>query len=221
MNQQNNRFGLTLLTLIPVCVMWVIIFAWQPLNFWLLMTAAQITMITMALGLRGRHILPKAIPLKETAIGLGSALLLYAIFVVAHEISVWLFDFAKGDIQNIYAIRDQAQATWIALLLLFIIGPGEEIYWRGLYLKEYGDNLFVGVLLSTFLFTLWHISLWHIKGLTYQGGLIALVGGAYIMGILWCFISRKVQNISYCLIAHVFVNIFVFTGLFVQNSIRI
>ena len=55
--------------------------------------------------------------------------------------------------------------------------------------------------------------------MNYQGGFIALVGGAYIMGMLWCFISRKVQNIKYCIMAHVFVNFFAFTGLFVQNNI--
>ncbi len=109
--------------------------------------------------------------------------------------------------------------TGILVLIAAILnGLIEEIYWRGLYLKEYGNSLLIGLILSTLLFTTWHISLWYAKGIEYKGGLLALVGGAFMMGLLWSFISRKVKNIKICIIAHIIVNIFAFTELFVQNS---
>ena len=110
------------------------------------------------------------------------------------------------------------QTGILVLVVAILNGLIEEIYWRGLYLKEYGSSLLIGFILSTLLFTTWHFSLWYAKGIEYQGGLLALVGGAFIMGLLWSFISRKVKSIKICIIAHIIVNIFAFTGLFVENS---
>ena len=114
--------------------------------------------------------------------------------------------------------RLSLQTGILVLVVAILNGVIEEIYWRGLYLKEYDSSLLIGFILSTFLFTTWHFSLWYAKGIAYQGGLFALVGGALIMGMLWSFISRKVKSIKICIIAHIIVNIFAFTGLFVGNS---
>jgi hypothetical protein len=194
MNNKNNRFGLVLLTLVPVALMWVVIFAWQPLNFWLLMTLAQGGMITIALALRYQQIKPKGITLTETAIGLGSALLLYGIFFVANEVSVLLFDFARDDIQNIYAIRDQAQATWIALLLLFIIGPGEEIYWRGLIQGTLVERLgpVKGVLITSACYALVHVVAWNFM----------LLGAAAVCGLFWGLLYQWRKNIYTVILSH-------------------
>jgi membrane protease YdiL (CAAX protease family) len=106
----------------------------------------------------------------------------------------------------------------VVLLAAVLNGSIEEIYWRGLYLKEYGHSLPVGLGLSTLLFTTWHFSLWNAEGIVYQGGLPALMGGAFVMGLLWSFVSRSVKNIKMCLLAHIIVNICAFTGLFVENG---
>jgi hypothetical protein len=174
--------------------MWVVIFAWQPLNFWLLMTLAQCGMITMALALRYQRITEKKITLTEAAIGLGSALLLYGIFVVANEVSVLLFDFARNDIRNIYAIRDQAQATWIALLLLFIIGPGEEIYWRGLIQDTLVERLgpLKGVLIASACYALVHVVAWNFM----------LIGAAAVCGLFWGLLYQWRKNIFTVIVSH-------------------
>ena len=106
----------------------------------------------------------------------------------------------------------------LVLVSAVLNGTFEEVYWRGLYLEEFRNSVSVGLWVSTMLFTLWHFSLWFAKGVVYQGGLLALVGGAFVMGLLWSFVSRKLQNITMCIIAHVFVNVFAFTGLYVQNG---
>jgi hypothetical protein len=174
--------------------MWVVIFAWQPLNFWLLMTIAQCGMITAALAFRYEQIKPKKITLKETAISLGSVLLLYVIFVVANEISVFLFDFARDGVRNIYAIRDQAQAKWIALLLLFIIGPGEEIYWRGLIQSTLVERLgpLKGVLITSALYGLVHVVAWNFM----------LLGAATVCGLFWGLLFQWRKNIYTVILSH-------------------
>ena len=120
--------------------------------------------------------------------------MLYAVFVVANEISVWLFDFAKGDVQSIYAIRDQAQATWIALLLLFIIGPGEEIYWRGLIQDALVERLgpLKGLLIASACYALVHVVAWNFM----------LIGAAAVCGLFWGLLYHWRKNIYTVFVSH-------------------
>ena len=85
-------------------------------------------------------------------------------------------------------------------------------------LKEFENSFFFGFVVSSVLFGMWHISLWYLKGITYHGGFAALVGGAFAMGLLWSYSARKLKNITLCIYAHILVNIFAFTGLFVDNN---
>jgi len=110
-----------------------------------------------------------------------------------------------------------ATSALLAFMAIFN-GTIEEIYWRGLYTVEYKNDGRVGFFIPVFLFGAWHFSLWFARGLTYQGGAIALIGGASFMGLLWAWVTRSVGNIRACVLAHVLVNLFAFTGLFVENA---
>lgn len=107
--------------------------------------------------------------------------------------------------------------TVVAVVAL-LNGTIEEIYWRGLYITEYKNSWRLGFFISTFLFGAWHISLWFAPHIVYQGGAVALIGGAYFMGLLWASVARSVGNIRACMVAHILVNLFAFTGLFVENG---
>ena len=107
------------------------------------------------------------------------------------------------------------------VLLIFMAvlnGSIEEFYWRGLYLLEYRDNARIGFFLSTLLFGAWHFSVWSSRGVVYKDGIIALIGGAYVMGLLWAWVARSQGNIRAVLFAHILVNLFAFTSLFVDNG---
>jgi hypothetical protein len=111
----------------------------------------------------------------------------------------------------------------IGLIILgvsVINGTIEEIYWRGLYLKVFRQNRYFILIVSPLLFALMHGSFLAIEGIIYEGGALALVGGALFMGLLWSYVSFRSDRIDYCIAGHVFVNIFAFTGLFVENNIR-
>lgn len=106
------------------------------------------------------------------------------------------------------AVRLTVPTGVLVLTMAILNGSIEEIYWRGLYLKEFGNNIVIGLFLSTVLFGAWHFSLWFAKGIEYSGGLLALVGGAYLMGLLLSCSSRKIGNIRMCIVGPVFVNVF-------------
>ncbi len=116
-------------------------------------------------------------------------------------------------------VFDISLQNFVVILVISLInGLLEEFYWRGLYLVHYKNNLVTSVGISTVFFTLWHISLFILNGLVYHGNYLGLVGGAIFMGVVWSYVSQKTGNIFYLIIAHFFVNIFAFTGLFVENN---
>lgn len=106
----------------------------------------------------------------------------------------------------------------IIILISLINGTLEEIFWRGLYLIHFRHNTKIAIIFSSIVFGLWHLSLLSLKGIQYKGGFITLVGGALFMGFVWSFIAQKTGSIFYTITAHIAVNIFAFTGLFVGNN---
>jgi membrane protease YdiL (CAAX protease family) len=97
-------------------------------------------------------------------------------------------------------------------------GIVEELYWRGLYLREFADNALIGLWIATALFGGWHVSLYLVEGISFHGGFGALVGGATAMGLLWSYASRRLGNVAAATLAHVLVNAFTFTQLYIENG---
>ncbi|HZG51339.1 MAG TPA: CPBP family intramembrane glutamic endopeptidase [Pyrinomonadaceae bacterium] len=119
-------------------------------------------------------------------------------------------------------IKNLTLKTGLIILVVSIVnGTVEEIYWRGLYLRRYKENLYAVLIVSPVLFALMHFSFLAIKGMTYEGGAFALVGGALLMGLLWSYVSFKLNTIRHCIAGHIVVNICAFTGLFVENGLQL
>ena len=119
-------------------------------------------------------------------------------------------------------LPNAAELTLSTGLLLVIVvllnGSIEELYWRGLYLLEYPDNARIGFILSWLLFGAWHVSLWFARGVVYADGFLALVGGAYGLGLIWTWVARTNRNLRAVVPSHILVNLFAFTTLFVHNG---
>jgi membrane protease YdiL (CAAX protease family) len=115
-----------------------------------------------------------------------------------------------------------AQLTLSTGILLVIVallnGSIEELYWRGLYLLEYPENTRIGFILASLLFGMWHISLWFARGVVYKDGFLALVGGAYMLGLIWTWVARSNGNLRAVVPSHILVNLFAFTALFLDNG---
>jgi membrane protease YdiL (CAAX protease family) len=106
------------------------------------------------------------------------------------------------------------------LLIFFVIlnGTIEELYWRGLYLLEFPKDARIGFVVSLLLFGAWHISLWFARGIIYKDGFIALVGGAYGLGLIWTWVARSNGNLRAVIPSHILVNLCALTALFVDNG---
>lgn len=166
-------------------------------NFWLLMTCASLTLTTLAIifggwprlrFVRRETALGTGLRLdwREFLLGAGIAVVLWGVFWLGDKCSQLLFDFARPQVDMIYGIKSGTSSTLVGLLLLLIIGPGEEIFWRG-YVQEHLSERYspnVGFLLATAAYTLIHV-----PSLNFM-----LIMAALVCGIAWGGLYRLFPN---------------------------
>ena len=112
-------------------------------------------------------------------IGLGvlSALVLYGVFWGGNAISRAVFPAAATGIRAVYGFRQDASIIRIGLLIVFVIGPGEELFWRGFLQRRWQKRLGLqsGWLLAAGFYALVHIG----------SGNLMLVLSALVCGLYW------------------------------------
>ncbi|MBP2031720.1 membrane protease YdiL (CAAX protease family) [Clostridium algifaecis] len=192
MNNKNYKY-LTF-TLFTAAILWYLMFVIKPFNFWVEMSGSILLLILMAYfsnrdifsfgKIKWRHIL----------IGVLSAIALYVIFYAGNIISGYLFPFKNSQISSVYSNRSNANLKLIGLLLFFIIGPGEELYWRGFIQntlgKQFGENK--GYLFSVLLYAAVHIAT----------GNFMLIIAAFVCGLFWGWLYKKEKSIIPVIISH-------------------
>ncbi|MCR4612580.1 MAG: CPBP family intramembrane metalloprotease [Bacteroidaceae bacterium] len=176
-------------------LLWFVMFSpWTAplLNFWWSMTASACVLITMSLtGNKNtlRSLFP-SLSLRglgyEIVLGIVIAVVLWGVFWVGDKASQWMFDFARPQVDLIYGMKE-GNAPWlIALLLLFIIGPAEELFWRGYVQRTLSVRWSptVGFVVTTLIYTAVHI----------PSGNFMLIMAAMVCGILWGGLYRLVPQ---------------------------
>lgn len=163
---------------ILAAVLWFVMFSpWTApyVNFWLMMTLSGIILTAYAFWQGGRPQL--TFTWRQVAIGVALAVVLWGVFWVGDKVSQWLFGFARPQVDAIYTIKGGTSPVLIACLLLFIIGPAEELFWRGFIqrrlMARWGPN--AGFAVATLCYTLIHI--WSLN--------FMLVMAALSCGIIW------------------------------------
>jgi membrane protease YdiL (CAAX protease family) len=111
--------------------LWAWVFRGKQGNFWTRMTLGAGSLGLYALRSRPelREQLPRA---RDLLPGILSALGLYAIFQVGDPVARLVMPAGEEDIVAVYGLRALAPKPLITLLLVTVIGPSEELFWRGL-----------------------------------------------------------------------------------------
>ncbi len=159
-------------------------------NFWLTMTFSAIVLTTLALSLTKGDILSSLRcrkPMLQILLGVGIAFALWGVFWLGDKISSQIFGFARHQVDAVYLMKGGFPAWGIALLLLFIIGPAEEFFWRGFVQKTIADEIGSWKYSSdhAFLFTTLVYGFVHMPSMNFMLVMAALVAGA-----VWGFIYR-------------------------------
>jgi uncharacterized protein len=165
-------------------VLWYVMFVIKPLNFWLMMSFSTALLSLIVLWIGTPFNKPGEWTWTNAAIGIFSALALYGIFwtgnqmlILGEKLLPGLFSSRPENLAAIYGNRGALAPHWVALLLFFPIGFGEEFYWRGLVQKHFSCTLgrWRGFFLTTFLYTAVHFA---------TGNFVLLIA-ALTCGLFW------------------------------------
>ncbi len=192
-----------LIALLFAAVFWMLIFGLNVLNFWWGMAFAAGTLAVWSIILAGED--RKQLfefKLSYFIWGILSAIALYIIFWIGDLLSKSILPFASGQINTIYANNTLLNPWAIASLLLFCIGPAEEIFWRGMtqriLSKYFGAN--AGWILGAILYAAVH--LWSRN--------LILVMAAIIGGLYWGWLYKKFGSLWPGIISHALWDITIF-----------
>ena len=159
-------------------------------NFWITMAVAGVSLTTMALlfspevrtGVRTlfRRYTLRAL-LGQLLLGVALAALMWGIFWVGDKLSTLWFSFARPQVDSIYAMKHGLPPAVIALLLLFVIGPAEELFWRGYVQRTLAAHVGVD---GAFVLTAAVYTLVHVWSMNFMLIMAALVAGG-VWGLLY------------------------------------
>jgi membrane protease YdiL (CAAX protease family) len=123
-------------------------------------------------------------PLFQILGGIALALALWGIFWVGDKLSSMMFDFARPEVDAVYSMKNGIPQWSIAALLLVLIGPAEELFWRG-YVQRTFSRIFKGrqARFAAFLVTTVIYALVHVWSFNFMLVMAALVAGA-----VWGFV---------------------------------
>ena len=181
-------------TVLLATLFWFVTFYLTWASFWIKISVSAATLAILSLLLQPSRKERIRFDARAVALGLVSAAILYFIFWTGKTVSAMILPFSGGQIGGIY---DKGAGTpmWvIALLLFFVTGPSEELYWRG-YLQK---NLMMrfgqwqGWLLATAIYAAVHI--WSFN--------FMLVGAAAVAGAFWGAMYWRLKNLTPVIISH-------------------
>ena len=108
-------------------------------------------------------------------------------------ITVWMYP-------SVGLLAAPAKLLVIAIPVAIINGVCEELLWRGMYVKVFPNNKFLGMLYPSIGFALWHIS----PQLVFpaETGVWPFVASTFFLGISYSWISYRTGSIKWNAISH-------------------
>lgn len=167
-------------TVVLAAVLWAVMFS--PLtapyvNFWWMMTASALTLSILSTCFNRGWWHAVRFGWGEVLAGVGIAAALWGIFWTGDKVSSWLFDFARPQVDLIYGMKEGESLWLLSLLMLVLIGPAEEIFWRGYVQRTLSARWSpdAGFVVTTLVYALVHAASCNFM----------LVMAAAVAGVVW------------------------------------
>jgi uncharacterized protein len=187
-------FGILAATVTLANVLWFISFYLEWSVFWYKIggSAALLAGVSMLFQPESERNL--RFNTRTVFIGLASAAVLYGIFWVGKTVSTAILPFGARQIGEIYDKGTGTPPLVIMLLLCFVTGPAEEIYWRGFLQKNLMRRFgkFKGWALATAVYSAVHI--WSFN--------FMLIGAAAVAGAFWGALYWRFKDLSPAIVSH-------------------
>lgn len=91
----------------------------------------------------------------------------------------------------------------VSLVIGIAIGVSEEILWRGVYVRLFSDNFWLGYVYPSIAFGIWHIAPQSIAGNTQPGGALSFIVYATLLGLLYGLYTWKTGSIRDTTLSHI------------------
>lgn len=161
-------------------VLWTIMFSpWTSphINFWVMMTCSGLVLTTYSTWAQKEWWKDVKFDATNIILGLTLAAALWVVFWIGDKLSTLMFDFARPQVNLIYGMKEGENPWVLTFLMLFIIGPAEEIFWRAYiqnsFSKRWNPN--IGFIVTTLVYSLVHISKFNFM----------LIMAALVAGVIW------------------------------------
>lgn len=206
----------TILFLSIAALLWFVMFSpWTAplINFWSSMSLSAVILCILSFYVGKVRLTLREFGLKALLLGIASATALWGIFWIGNYLSTRWFGFAHTQVGEIYAMKEGHNLRLVALLLLFLIGPAEEIFWRG-YIQNRIMQLIrshrsrfssltvtlISVALTSTVYSLVHI--WSFN--------FMLIMASLVCGIFWGLLYAFGRSLAATIISHALWDVAVF-----------
>ena len=121
-------------TLLLALVLWTVMFSpWTAphVPFWWTMAGSALTLCILSTCFNPGWWRQVRWSPSNILLGVLIAVGLWLVFWTGDKVSAWLFDFARPQVDAIYGMKSGWSPWVLSVLMLLLIGPAEEIFWRG------------------------------------------------------------------------------------------
>lgn len=179
--------------IIVAAVLLFVTFFLHPVSFWLDILVTVAVLVFLALAWSDIKISRAEINIRSLFVGLVGGAILYLFCLGGNFVLEIIWPHMHDYVGELYDLA-YSVPLWLVLILLLVLVPGEEIFWRGFVqrtLKAYfGSN--IGIVLAVAIYTLVHI--WALNPLLI---LAAAVGGTF-----WGVLYNWQNNLFVPILAH-------------------
>ena len=173
------------LTIALAFVLWTLMFSPYTaphLNFWWMMTGSAVTLSLLSTWLNPGWYKQINFNLSNVVLGILIAVGLWSVFWIGDKLSSLLFDFARPQVDSIYSMKEGESPWLLTMLMIFLIGPAEEIYWRGYIQRKLSEkwNPNKGFIVTTLIYALVHAGSMNFM----------LTMAALVAGLAWGLLYR-------------------------------
>ncbi|WP_053361997.1 type II CAAX endopeptidase family protein [Bacillus sp. FJAT-27251] len=167
--------------------------------FWYLFTASMLILISFSILHEGLE--NNASALKYLSYGILSGIAVYGLFWLGSTMIDILKLPLSGQVSQLYR-QFEPKSAWHFIVLIIIIAPGEEIFWRGFVLRRLLKHLNArtSVILSSFLYASVHI----------YSGQFALLLAALAAGLAWGALYAWKRSIPLVVVSHIVFDLLLF-----------
>ena len=170
-------------------------------HFWNRMTATGLILGGLALVANPRLRRTRIGP-REVVVGLASAAVLYGTFKIGDRFARRFVPGGSNQIADIYALRELAPRGQTAARLVSVIGPAEELFWRGLVqealMRRYGR--WTGAAIASVAYSGVHITT----------GNFTLMGAAGVAGAHWSALYAAGVPLGALVVSHCAWDVWIF-----------